>query len=417
MNNIVSSIRKTNSTIKFLFLAILLVRIVLILQPSFKIDMGDWQAWTGRLLEVGPLNFYTPNFFADYFPFFYLLLWGFGKIFAIAFGNSAVFSSIFEVYIKLISNIFDFATAYFIFLIIKKHSSKWAVWASYLYLINPSIIFNTSVWGQIDSIPTFLFIYSLYFLEEKKNLGKWTILSVFSFLIKPLNVSSYPLLLIRIIKDYSVKKIVLALLFSTGVFLAIVAPFFPKDPIFGAISHFLSSLNTYPYTSLNAYNFWGIFGFWKPDNGLFLGVQFRVIGYALFLTALLMIIFPYVKNFKNNLDVKLDYFALALCAFAFFLFLTRIHERHLFPLFALLVVSAAVYKSKTLFIVYGLLAVVNFINLYYSYYYYNVVYGNPLAQTNIIFTISSNFPTIFSVFSVFLFGVMLVIYYEKSLNK
>lgn len=417
MNNIISSIKKTSPTIKFLFLIILLVRIVLISQPSFKIDMGDWQAWTGRLLEVGPLNFYTPNFFADYFPFFYFILWIAGEIFAFVFGNSAVFSNIFEVYIKLVSNIFDFATAYFIFLIVKKHSGKWAGWASLLYLINPSIILNSSVWGQIDSVPTFLFIYSLYFLEEKKSLGKWAILSVLSFLIKPLNVSAYPLLLIRLAKDYPIKKIVLTLLGTVGVFLAIVIPFFPKDPIFGAISHFLTSLNTYPYTSLNAYNFWGIFGFWKPDNGFFLGIQFRVIGYILFLAALLMIIIPYVKNFKKKLDVKLDYFALALCSFAFFLFLTRIHERHLFPLFALLIVSAAVYKSKALFLIYSFVAMINFINLYYSYYYYNVVYGNPLAQTNILFTISSNFPILFSVFSVFLFGVMLVIYYEKNFNK
>src|SRR3989344_5168979 len=143
MEKILREYKKIPTLLKLYLILILLIRIFLLTQPSFKIDMNDWQAWAARLVDVGPLKFYTSNFFADYLPFYYLFLWVIAEIFSFIFAKAAIFSTTFEIYIKIISNIFDILTAYTIFVIINKHSKKWATIGSLHYLINPSIIFNS----------------------------------------------------------------------------------------------------------------------------------------------------------------------------------------------------------------------------------------------------------------------------------
>lgn len=413
MEKILREYKKIPLLLKLSLILILLIRIILLTQPSFKIDMNDWQAWSARLVEVGPFSFYSANFFADYFPFFYFSLFILAKIFVLIFGQAAIFSIGFEIYIKVISNIFDILTAVIIFKIINKHSGRWAFLGSVLYLLNPSVIFNSSVWGQIDAIPTFLLIFSLYQLEEKKNIVKSLSTSVLSFLIKPLNIALFPLMLYRIIKNFSVQKILKAAGVSLLVFFIVTIPFFPSDPFFGPFRHLSSSLNVYPYTSINAYNLWAFFGWWKQDSLQFFNLSYHLWGYILFFLIVLIIFIPIFRK-KSKSFTKLDYLTYTILSFAFFLFLTRIHERHLFPVFALLIISACVFRSRILILSYIVLAVINFINLFYSYYYYNVIYNNPMVPKNIIFDISSNYQLFFSMLSLILFGIMLVVYYKKQ---
>ena len=402
----------------FLFLIILL-RISLFAFPSFKIDMGDWQAWASRIILVGPSNFYIPGMLADYLPFYYLLLWLVTKIFVLIFGNPAIFSLTFDIYIRLISNVFDFLTAYIIFLILKKHIPKWAFLGSILYLINPGVMFNSSVWGQTDSIPTFFFIYSIYQLNEVRNIKKWSISAVLSILVKPLNIAAFPIMGVRALKSFSIKKIIIAGILSCFIFLAVTMPFFIKDPIFGVLGHLVNSLSVYPYTSLNAYNFWELLtGWWKSDSILLFGISYHIWGYLLYFLILCIILFPYIKIKKNFYE--LDYFAATLSSFAFFLFLTRIHERHLFPIFSLLIISAFIFKSKTLIFSYVIISLIYFINLFYSYYYYNFVYTNFMAGNNLLFKISLNYANFFSLVFIFIFIIMMINYiliYKKNMLK
>lgn len=405
--------RKLHVLYKFSIIAIVFLRILLFFQPSFRIDMGDWQAWAARLVEVGPFNFYSVNYFADYLPFFYFCLFIFAKVFVLFFGKAAIFSLGFEIYIKIISNIFDILTAFIIFKIINRHSGKWAFLGVILYLFNPSIIFNSSAWGQVDAIPTFFLIFSLYQLEEKKNIVKSLLASVLSFLIKPFNIALFPLILYRTISNFSLKKIFKAAGISLLIYLIIATPFFLNDPFFGIFKHLFNSLNVYPYTSLNAYNFWGLFGWWEKDSIQFFNLSYHFWGYILFFLIVLATFIPIFRK-KSQLFSKLDYLIYAILSFAFFLFLTRIHERHLFPVFSLLIISACIFRSRILIASYIVLAVINFINIFYSYYYYNVIYSNPTAPKNIIFEISSSYQLIFTIISLVIFSIMLIYYFAKA---
>jgi Gpi18-like mannosyltransferase len=393
-----------------LFLVVVL-RLYLFLFPSFKIDMGDWQAWALRIVNVGPTNFYTPGMLADYLPFFYLLLFVFTKIFVLIFGNPAILTSSFDIYMRLISNGFDFLTAYVIFLIVKKYNPKWAFLSAILYLLNPGVMFNSSVWGQTDSIPTFFFLLGIYQLNEAKSVEKSAIFSILSVLVKPLNVSGFPVMAIRAIKNYPVKRIFISVVSAFVIFLVLTIPFFIKDPVLGIFGHLFNSLSVYPYTSLNAYNFWGLLtGWWKTDSTLFWGISYHAWGYILFFFAVFAILTPYLRVKKSRMEI--DYFAMMLSSFAFFLFLTRIHERHLFPIFSLLIIAAFVFRSRILLASYVIISVIHFFNLFYSYYYYNFVYSNYPAANNMLFKISSEWASPFSFVLISVFFIMLVAYYK-----
>jgi Gpi18-like mannosyltransferase len=391
---------------------IFFLRIILFVLPSFRIDMADWQAWAARLADSGPFNFYSGNFFADYFPFFYLFLFVLVKIFILFFGKAAIFSIKFEIYIKTISNIFDILTAIVIFKIIDRHSKKWAFLGSTLYLLNPSGIFNSSIWGQIDAIPTFFLIFSLYQLEEKKNVIKSLFVSVLSFLIKPLNIAVLPFMSYRVIKNFSAKKIFKALGISLLLYFAVTVPFFLNDPILGPFKHLFGSLDIYPYTSINAYNFWALFGWWKPDTTLLLNLSYHFWGFILYFIVLCVVFIPYFRE-KIKIGTEFDYFACAISSTGFFLFLTRIHERHLFPAFSLIIISACIFRSRKLIFAYILMSIINFINLFYSYYYYNIALNNQMASKNILFDIASKYQIFFSVFSIAIFIAMIVVYFTE----
>ena len=57
----------------------------------------------------------------------------------------------------------------------------------------------------------------------------------------------------------------------------------------------------------------------------------------------------------------------ALSVLAFFLFVTRMHERYLFPSILLLVTAGAALNARYVWAILGVLTVVQFLNVYYAY--------------------------------------------------
>ncbi len=107
---------------------------------------------------------------------------------------------------------------------------------------------------------------------------------------------------------------------------------------------------------------------------------------------------------------------MSLASFAFFLFLTRIHQRYLFPFFSFLLITVFVISSLKLKIIYLVLSSVHLINLWYVYYYYNYVYSNSNAAKFIIynfFNMSYNWLTLINLVS---FGVLMLIFYRLSFS-
>lgn len=394
-------------TFLILILISLILRLSLTVIPGFKIDTTDWQAWSARLVEVGPINFYAPDYFSDYFPGYLYILWALGGMFHFLFPDISFFSDQYSLLLKFVTNLFDFASAFLIFKILQKHNIKAAFMGSLFYLFNPALIFNSSIWGQVDGIFTFFVLYSVYSLAELKKPVRWAASSSLSLLIKPQALAAFPIMFIYAIRQLNPKSLSsLFLIIALPIIISI--PFFTKDPIFGLVSQFQKAAEGYPYTSLYAFNLWAIVGWWQPDEG------YKIWGLALFALSLLLIIYPMIRYSQKD---SVIYLAIALSLLAFFLFPTRVHERYLFPFFAFLSIFAFLKRSTISIAIYVFLSIIHLANLWYVYFYYNYLYDNPNITKPFLYTFIDTNYKVFAILTLFAFIVLIAIYYHDQKLK
>jgi Gpi18-like mannosyltransferase len=326
--------------------------------PSFQLDMGTWLSWAHRLASSGFANFYSDTTWTQYTPGYLYYLWLIGKL-----------GWVTELAIKIPVLIADIIVGTLIWSLVKKVSTKLAAITFFLYTLNPVVIFDGSVWGQIDGLLTLFLFLSAYFLIEKKNF----ILSVFfwslAFLIKPQSIAILPGLLIAVVlKKFNWKEILSGGLVGGLTIFLLSFPFFTTNPILGLPTWILKMGQYYSYTSVNAFNIWSWVGMWKSDMTVFAGLSLSNWGIVLLVSSILFALY----KFKNRLDQKANYYLLfAILSLCFFLFPTKVHERYLFPFFAFLLTSAGLARSNNLFAIYGITSVASFANLYYPYSYYN----------------------------------------------
>ena len=341
----------------FSVVIVFLIRFFLSFLPSFGVDMGTWLGWAGRLSSLGFAKFYSDQTWTQYTPGFMYYLWAIGKVGLVQ-----------EMAIKIPSLFADISVGVLIYSLLKKINSKLALASFFLYTLNPVVIFDSSVWGQIDGILTLFLFLSAYCLIEKRNFT----LSVFfwsvAFLIKPQAIAILPVFLAAIIlKKFKWREILIAI--GVGVFslFALSLPFFPDNPLLGLPKLVISMSKDYSYTSVNAFNIWSWVGFWKPDTLKFLGLTLATWGVILFGFSVLFATFSFRNKLGNKYNWYLFFAVLSLC---FFVFPTRVHERYLFPFFAFLLTSAGLSKSVNLFGIYIIASFASFLNLYYPYSYY-----------------------------------------------
>ena len=357
---IIKQIKLKKSLIPFLVIA-LLIRAYLLFLPAFKIDIDAWIAWSLRLHDVGFTNFYSPTYFSDYLPGYLYILYLIGfvqKVFSLPLDD-------FAIVLKVIPTLAEIGLGFFIYHILKHTSETKRLLAVCLIWFNPGLLFNSTVWGQADSLLSLTLLVSVYFLEQKKPIHSASSGAV-SFLLKPQTILIAPVFLLDLITRFSLKKLGQFIFIPLFVLFILSWPFF-QNPIFGLIEKTLNTANGYQYTSLFAFNIWGIIGMWQDDTQKFGLISYQQWGTILFAAAWLITTFIFLKK-------KFSYYLLSSLAALFFFFLpTRVHERYLYPAIPFLVISAFSTKSlqKSLIISTIILSLLYFLNLYYVYIYYN----------------------------------------------
>jgi hypothetical protein len=118
--------------------------------------------------------------------------------------------------------------------------------------------------------------------------------------------------------------------------------------------------------------------FFKPDNvdsclanpgctgAEFLGIEYRYWGIFLFAVSTVVIIYV-MRNAQGDWALALG---TALCLLAFYMFLTRMHERYMFPALVPFLAACVLSRSPLLWTAFAVLSVVQFLNLYQVYGYY-----------------------------------------------
>jgi Gpi18-like mannosyltransferase len=325
--------------------------------PSFAIDMGTWLGWANRLASLGFVGFYSNTVWTQYTPGFMYWLWFIGKI-----GWATDFA------IKIPVIIADISVGLLIYSLVKKKNPKLALLSFFLYTLNPVVIFDGSVWGQIDGILTLFLFLSAYFLIEKGNFVSSVFFWSIAFLIKPQAIATLPVfILVIILGKFKWKEVFMAGILGVLTLLVLSLPFFPKNPILGLPSLILRMAGYYKYTSVNAFNIWSWVGLWRPDTINFLGLELSTWGAILLGASVIIALFCFRKKIEKKENYYLLFAILSLC---FFTFPTKVHERYLFPFFAFLLTSAGLSESLYLFGIYITASVASFLNIYYPYSYY-----------------------------------------------
>jgi len=363
---------KSINTIWILLGAALFLRLLLSFFGTLQLDLNTFIGWSNRLLEGGFANFYES--WSDYLPGYLYVLWLLAKLKTISLLIPTT------LLYKLPAILADIAAGFLIYKIVKKYKNeRLALISSSLYIFNPAVWANSALWGQVDSL-TALFSLLAVYLAGTNYLLSAVVLALGAVIKPQASLAALVVGFIMIRDKWNYKKILVYMVMGAVVFAVTFIPFtnFGDLPSF-IYERMITTLNQYPYTSVNAFNFWGFFGFWSSDTGsLFspgvLGVIIVIVSF--FIT---------VKAAKKARGV--EYLLLTVLFTANFLFFSRMHERHLLPALAPMAIVAGL--SLDLWIPYFGFSLTYILNLYYSYIW-----------------ITKDFKTVFSDFTVKLFVVL-----------
>jgi len=257
----------------------------------------------------------------------------------------------------------DLGIAFLIFLFAKKiipKDKKNQNIAISLILFNPAFIFNSALWGQIDSIPIFFVMLSAYYLLYTKRDIVSSILFTLALLVKPTALIFLPVYIILFIQKFGIKKSIINLFITNIIFCLFFLPF-TFSPYKTYLNKILAA-QSLPYVTNGALNFWVLIAGFRGIKDVapfLLNIPYRYFGYFIVGLINIFIILCLIKSKKITEDF---FMALFVASFASFLFLTKMHERYsLLPLVFLLVYSFKKTKFTGWFII---LSIISFINHY-----------------------------------------------------
>jgi dolichyl-phosphate-mannose-protein mannosyltransferase len=211
-----------------------------------------------------------------------------------------------------------------------------ALLAAAVYDFNPAIVYDSSLWGQNDSITSVGALAGIWCILAGRRTAAWIALA-FAVLNKPPVVVLAPLFLLEAwtVAGASERRRALAAS-GLGIVAALVfgyliaLPFYADRSIGGVYARMLGwytiGSSLYPYTSANAFNIYALFGaFFAPDTQPLLFVPLKYWADAAFVVLAGLIYWRYTRAPTGRAFLE----ACFLLMLAFFLVLTEMHERYL----------------------------------------------------------------------------------------
>jgi dolichyl-phosphate-mannose--protein O-mannosyl transferase len=368
------------------------LRLLFIGAEGFHNDVAAFESWTLTLVHNAPWQFYGKASFADYPPGYFVVLWLIGHLYPILPGaandGGHGWSTLRDV-VKLPAIVMDLVDAGLVYAIARRYAAPGiALFAAALLAFNPAAIYVSAYWGQVDSISWGLVLLALWLVlragdEPGKTIPRltWAWLAfAFSLLIKPQAATigflflAYPFAT----TDAATRARRLAGT-GCGIVAALVLAWavgglFDGTPnpvaVFGWLwGRYTFASNVYPYTSVNAFNLYAIhYPFWQSDAQplTFFGVRtapLSVWGIALVAASTLLVVGRYLQRRDDRALLE----GALLCALAFFVLATRMHERYVYGAFLLAMPLVAFGRVGLASAV--TLSVTMFLNLAYSFAY------------------------------------------------
>lgn len=346
------------------------------LSNGFGTDTACFTAWADRIYQVRPTGFYSPDIFTDYPPGYMYVLWLLGAVRQLF--HLEHDSIPYLILLKLPSILCDIACGLLIYRqAVKSKTENSAFFMCLAYLFNPAVILNSSVWGQVDSILALLAALMCLYLVQGRMYAAYIAFGI-GILVKPHILLLAPILLAGfldhvVFKDTAeeavkngagtavlrMRRIAHSCLQGLTVLCGVVILCLPFG-LENVWNQYFSTVSSYPYAAVNACNFWGLLGLnWVSQDETFLGIPFRLMGWAAIFAAVAFVLYLSLRNRKR----REKYPFLAACMICFvFLFSVRMHERYLYPALLLLLLACVLLPSRLPALCYALFSILHFYN-------------------------------------------------------
>ena len=368
---------------RLIILAALILRIFLSFL-TWHPDVNNHVDWGIRFWQYGAKDYYSANVWSYTWPnqppgtiyiyagitklydFVFSIFWWINLKIPL-FPSDVIFyleSNLYPALLKLPSMLADLGIAYLIYKSVA--DKKIARFGVVLWLVNPIVWYNSSLWGQTDSLIAFFVFLAFYLL--KKNKPELSLLSyALSVYIKVSLLIFIPIYVYLFIKEkykptIYVKSVILVLLVVVG----LTVQFAKGNPLVWLYDLYQNKIfaQQLQVITANAFNIWTtIASIHEKPQTLYLGpLTYRMWGTLSFILSYLVLIFFFIKSKAKDV-----YFTLSLIAFSSFMLMTNMHERYLYPFFPFF--TAVTVSNKKLLKVYIIVSIISLLNLYNFWWY------------------------------------------------
>jgi Gpi18-like mannosyltransferase len=334
----------------------------LLFLKGYSQDLGYWQDWVRQLSTNG-----YDGFNGNYPPLYVHWLYLVGKFYTLS-GIPLEHNDFLKFLTQIPVTIFHCLLSILVFSQLKRFNASRAFLHTMMLLtvLNPAILVNGPIWGQIDLVPAVM-VFGAFLLAVDQ---RWSYLSIPVFALALLTkfqmIAFAPVFGFLFFRHTGkhILGIVIAVAVGAFVFLpSILAGHF----IQAFRQAYIDTLGQYPMTTFNAANIWILLtGNTAPDNVILFGVAAdstlakvftaKYFGMLLFsLTALCVFLQGIHYLLKNNTQQNNQQllahalFAAMICAVGFFTLLPAMHERYMFPAVVMALAYAAMAQQKLIY--------------------------------------------------------------------
>lgn len=343
------------------------------LTESYPYDAACFAAWAQRIADIGPAGFYAADYFCDYPPAYLLALWLPGKLL-----NSSLFSgeALSRMVLAFLPALAGAALGPVCYHIGRRNglAEGAALRVAAAAAFCPAILYDTGVWGQIDSVFALAMLGCFALLEEKRYVPGALCYGL-ALAVKPQAFLAGPALALcflwPLIREKGRARLHALQNAALGAAAALAPPLLCGLPFWGfaglwdgLAEKYFTTASSYPYAAVNAANliaFWG--GEWVPQTNAMPGLP---LSWQQAGTALLLLLSAGTVYGAYRAEKSGRFSPLLLAAFysiGVFTLSHRMHERYLIFGAVLLFGAAARFGHKKLLALAGGFSLTSLLNM------------------------------------------------------
>ncbi len=376
-----------NSWFRTLLILAFIVRIIMApLFDGYHADVNLFEQWAQHAYSDGLFHFYSnTDLFIDYPPGYVYVLFLIGA--CMDWFHLPIDSTGAMLVLKIPPIICDVLIGFILYRASKKVlGTVTALLVAALFWFNPAVLINSAVWAQVDAVYS-LFIALFLIQICRKQVQSASIFLAIAVLIKPqallFGLIYFLVVLYFIIQEKKIRIVIESILLGIVTFLIGILPFVIQKGIVeqGSIfqgfiyifNKYLSTLSSYPYASVNAFNIHAMFeNNWVPISTMVAGLSINAWGWIgiIGVIAFTFLIYLLGKSHPSVFAVM----SLWLMT-GFFTIAPKMHERYLYPAMVIaLVILLFRFDRRVLWIYLGISAA----------HYANVAYVLGYSRMNVV---------------------------------